>query len=148
VFSNLNWPEIVLLLLLALFIFGERLPQAITSGLRMLRNLRRMAQNATGDLSRELGTDIRLEDLHPKTFIRKHVLSEADQDVLLKPLKGVSEDILKQSRALQDDFQEVGKRGQVVADEVKNAADLNGANPAPPPRPPAAAPSRSYDDAT
>jgi sec-independent protein translocase protein TatB len=146
VFSNLNWPEIVLLLLLALFIFGERLPQAITSGLRMLRNLRRMAQNATGDLSRELGTDIRLEDLHPKTFIRKHVLSEADQDALLKPLKGVSEDIRKQGVALHDDFQEVGKRGQVVADEVKNAADVNAA-PAPAPQPPAA-PTRSYDDAT
>ena len=144
-FSNLNWPEIVLLLLLALFIFGDRLPQAITSGLRMLRNLRRMAQNATGDLSRELGTDIRLEDLHPKTFIRKHVLSEADQDQLLKPLKGVSEDIRKHSQALQDDFQEVGKRGQVVADEVKNAADLQ----APPATPPATtAPRPSYDDVT
>jgi sec-independent protein translocase protein TatB len=142
VFSNLNWPENVLLLLLALFIFGERLPNAITSGLRMLRNLRRMAQNATGDLSRELGTDIQLEDLHPKTFIRKHILSEADQDQLLKPLKGVSEDIRKQTRTLQDDFQEVGKRGQAVADEVKNAADLKAApKPSVTPRP-------SYDDAT
>ena len=38
-----------------------------------------MARNATSDLSRELGTDIQLEDLHPKTFIRKHLLSEEDE---------------------------------------------------------------------
>jgi sec-independent protein translocase protein TatB len=55
----------------------------------MIRQLRRMATNATGDLSRELGTDISLEDLHPKTFVRKHILSEDDQDAILRPFKEV-----------------------------------------------------------
>ena len=44
-----------------------------------------MARNATGDLSRELGTDIQLEDLHPRTFVRKHLLSEEDEAALRRP---------------------------------------------------------------
>ncbi|HEV7708735.1 MAG TPA: preprotein translocase subunit TatB, partial [Asanoa sp.] len=72
-FENLNWWEIGLLVLVALLIFGDKLPNVISDGLKMVRNLRKMASNATGDLSRELGTDIQLEDLHPKAFIRKHL---------------------------------------------------------------------------
>ena len=83
----------------ALLIFGERLPKVISDGLRMLRNLRDMARNATGDLSRELGTDIQLEDLHPKAFIRKHLLSEEDEAALRKPLQGVYDDLRATSAA-------------------------------------------------
>jgi sec-independent protein translocase protein TatB len=86
VFSNLNFWEIGALLLLALFIFGpERLPKVISDGVRLLRTVRDMARNATSDLSRELGTEVRLEDLHPKTFIRKHLLSEEDEAQLRRP---------------------------------------------------------------
>src|SRR3712207_7558596 len=90
-FENLNVWEIGALLMLALLIFGERLPKVIGDGLRMLRGLRAMAQNATTDLSRELGTDIQLEDLHPKAFIRKHLLSEDDEQAIRKPLQGLFE---------------------------------------------------------
>jgi sec-independent protein translocase protein TatB len=110
VFGNLNWGHIAILLVLALFIFGDKLPQAIADGLRLLRNLRRMAQTATSDLSRELGTDIQLEDLHPRTFVRKHILSESDQEALFKPLKSVSEDVMNQARGVESDVKEVGKR--------------------------------------
>jgi sec-independent protein translocase protein TatB len=69
----------------------------IADGVKMLRNLREMARNATGDLSRELGTDIQLEDLNPKAFLRKHVLSEADEQALRRPLEqlysGVKDDV-------------------------------------------------------
>ena len=65
----------------------------ISDGLRMVRNLRNMARNATGDLSRELGTDIQLEDLHPKAFIRKHLLSEEDEQAIRKPLQGVYDNL-------------------------------------------------------
>ena len=106
-FENLNWWEIGALLMLALLIFGERLPKVIGDGLRMLRGLRAMAQNATSDLSRELGTDIQLQDLHPKAFIRKHLLSEDDEAAIRKPLQGLFEDV------------------KADLSEVKNAADLN-----------------------
>ncbi|GIG58321.1 hypothetical protein Lfu02_26930 [Longispora fulva] len=81
-FENLGWMEIVVLVLVGLFIFGpEKLPKAINDGLKFVRNVRAMATNATSDLSREIGTDIKLEDLNPKTFIRKHVLSDEDQSL-------------------------------------------------------------------
>ena len=57
-----------------------------------------MARNATGDLSRELGTDIQLEDLHPKAFLRKHLLSEADEAALRRPLQ----DIVGEVRGVAD----------------------------------------------
>jgi sec-independent protein translocase protein TatB len=115
VFSNLSWYEVAVLLLVALFIFGDKLPKAVADGLRMLRNLRRMAQDATTDLSRELGTDVRIEDLHPRSFIRKHLLSEADQEALVKPIKGVSDDLKGQTRGLRDDLTEVGRNADRVA---------------------------------
>jgi len=96
--ENLDGWKILVLALLGIFIFGpDRLPKAIADGVKMLRNLRDMARNATGDLSRELGTDIQLEDLNPKAFIRKHVLSEADEQALRRPLEelyqGVRDDV-------------------------------------------------------
>ena len=128
-FENLNWWEIGALLMVALLVFGERLPKVIGDGMRMLRQLRAMAQNATTDLSRELGTDIQLEDLHPKAFIRKHILSEEDEQSLRKPLQGLFEDV-------KSDL-----------NDVKNVADIN-AKPAPAAAP-TPKPARSFDvDAT
>jgi sec-independent protein translocase protein TatB len=93
-FDNLNFWEIGALLLLALFIFGpERLPKVIGDGLRMLRGMREMARNATRDLSREMGTDISLEDLHPKTFIRKHLLSEEEEAQMRRPFEDAYQDV-------------------------------------------------------
>jgi sec-independent protein translocase protein TatB len=107
VFENLNWWEIGALLLLALLIFGERLPKVIGDGLKMLRGLRAMAQNATSDLSRELGTDIQLQDLHPKAFIRKHLLSEEDEAALRKPLQGLFEDVKQDLTGVRDEIASV-----------------------------------------
>jgi sec-independent protein translocase protein TatB len=146
-FDNLNWWEIGALLLVALLIFGDKLPTVISDGLRMVRNLRNMARDATSDLSRELGTDIQLEDLHPKAFIRKHLLSEEDEEALRKPLKGVYND-------LRSDLTDVHKELKDVA----SAADLrspagpvsgSGGTQPGPPGPTATPPARSFDvDAT
>jgi sec-independent protein translocase protein TatB len=93
-FSNLNMWEVGVLLLLALFIFGpERLPKVISDAMRVLRNVRDMARNATNDLSRELGTEVRLEDLHPRTFIRKHLLSEDEEAQLRRPFDDMLRDV-------------------------------------------------------
>jgi sec-independent protein translocase protein TatB len=107
VFENLNWWEIGALLMLALLIFGERLPKVIGDGLRMLRGLRAMAQNATSDLSRELGTDIQLQDLHPKAFIRKHLLSEEDEAAIRKPLQGLFDDVKQDLNGVKSDLSDV-----------------------------------------
>ncbi len=114
-FENLNWWEIGALLMLALLIFGERLPKVIGDGLRMLRGLRAMAQNATTDLSRELGTDIQLEDLHPKAFIRKHLLSEEDEQAIRKPLQGLFDDVKSDINGVKADLDEVAAAADVRA---------------------------------
>ncbi|SCL18268.1 sec-independent protein translocase protein TatB [Micromonospora rhizosphaerae] len=137
-FENLNVWEVGALLLLALLIFGDRLPAVINDGLRMVRNLRNMARNATGDLSRELGTDIQLEDLHPKAFIRKHLLSEEDEQAIRKPLQGMYDNLRSDVTGVHDELKDVAK----AADLRSNGTHPTTANaPAPAPRP-------SYDDAT
>jgi sec-independent protein translocase protein TatB len=114
-FENLNWWEIAALLMLALLIFGERLPKVIGDGLRMLRGLRAMAQNATTDLSRELGTDIQLQDLHPKAFIRKHLLSEDDEQAIRKPLQGLFDDVKSDLNGVKTDLSEVASAADLKA---------------------------------
>lgn len=92
-FENVGWPEILVVAVLGLFIFGpERLPKVIGDAARMLRTLRRMASDATSDLRDELGTDLDLRDLHPKTFVRKHLLTEEDEDRLRRPLRDALRD--------------------------------------------------------
>jgi sec-independent protein translocase protein TatB len=151
VFSNLNWYNVVVLLLLALFIFGDKLPQMISDGLRMLRNLRRTAQNATSDLSRELGTDIRLEDLNPRTFVRKHLLSEVDEEALIRPFKSLSDDMKRHARDLQSDWDELGTSGNGAAGDGARGSEAGGADRDAPPavRGDAVDPPRPrYDDIT
>lgn len=125
-FSNLSWYEVVALLLLALFIFGDKLPRMIGEGLRMLRNLRRMAQNATSDLSRELGTDIQLDDLNPRTFVRKHLLSEEDQAKLVRPWKAVSDDVVAQTRGVERELKQVSRDTEQAAGELRRGASWRG----------------------
>lgn len=127
--DNLNWWEIGALLMLALLIFGERLPKVIGDGLRMLRGLRAMAQNATSDLSRELGTDIQLQDLHPKAFIRKHILSEEDEAAIRQPLQSLFDDVKQDLNGVKADLSEVAS----AADLKARRSDL--AVPAESPRP-------------
>jgi sec-independent protein translocase protein TatB len=131
VFENLNWWEIGALLMLALLIFGERLPKVIGDGLRMLRGLRAMAQNATTDLSRELGTDIQLQDLHPKAFIRKHLLSEDDEQAIRKPLQGLFDDVKSDLSGVKADLNEVASAADVKAQRSDAGAAVEKSTPAP-----------------
>jgi sec-independent protein translocase protein TatB len=140
--ENIGGWELIVIVLVGLFIFGpDKLPKAISDGVRMLRQLRDMARNATSDLSRELGTDIQLEDLNPKTFLRKHVLSEDDEAALRKPLRGIYDDLR-------------GTADQVKADltETASALDVNRPDPAVPAvaqqQPSAAIRQHTYDEAT
>lgn len=107
-FDNLGWGEILVLLLIGVFIFGpDKLPKAIADGLRMLRNLRDMARNATGDLNRQLGTNLELEDLHPKTFLRKHLLSEDDEMALRRPLENLYAETRRDVAGVRDDVEDI-----------------------------------------
>ncbi|BBH64884.1 hypothetical protein ACTI_15690 [Actinoplanes sp. OR16] len=129
-FDNLNWWEIGALLMLALLIFGEKLPKVIGDGLRMLRGLRSMAQNATTDLSRELGTDIQLEDLHPKAFIRKHLLSEDDEAAIRKPLQTLFDDVKQDLNGVKSEISDVAKAADFKNGSTEKAAPVESPRPA------------------
>lgn len=102
-FANLNGWELVALGLLGLFIFGpDRLPKTIADGIRMLRGLRSMARKATTDLSSELGTEVRLEDLDPKTFIRQHLLSAEEEAALRRPFDDLGNDLRQLTSNVND----------------------------------------------
>ncbi|TNY35188.1 sec-independent translocase [Thermomonospora catenispora] len=75
--------EMLVLVVLALVIFGDRLPEAAAQAGRALRQLRTMANNAKRDLQEGLGPEFKdfdIADLHPKTFVRKHLLEGLDDD--------------------------------------------------------------------
>jgi sec-independent protein translocase protein TatB len=108
VFENLNWWEILVLAVVGLLVFGpERLPKVIADAARMLRTVRTMARNATSELREELGTDIDLQDLNPKNFVRRHLLSEDEEEALRRPLRDAWRDIEEIKHA--DDVAEAHK---------------------------------------
>ncbi|MFE1170047.1 sec-independent translocase [Nocardiopsis sp. NPDC058789] len=75
--------EFVLLLLLALLIFGpDQLPKAAQQVGRVLRQLRTMANSASADIKEGLGPeykDFDVQDLNPKRFIQKHFWEEEEE---------------------------------------------------------------------
>ena len=87
-FNSLGWPEISVLVVLGLFVFGpERLPGMAAEAGRALRRIRQYAKGMTDELKAELGPevgDLDLASLNPKTFVRKH-LFEDDDDVSFQP---------------------------------------------------------------
>lgn len=109
--ENLDGWKLLVVILVGIFVIGpDRLPKAIAEGIRMLRNLRRMARNATSDLSRELGTDIQLEDLNPKALLRKHLLTEDEEKSLRRPLENLYRDLDSDMRSLRAEAQSVTGR--------------------------------------
>lgn len=73
--------EMMVLVVLALVIFGDRLPAVAKQTGQTLRQLRTMANNAKQDLQEGLGPEFKdfdLEDLNPKRFVRKHLFEDDD----------------------------------------------------------------------
>ncbi|MEO3811959.1 sec-independent translocase [Sphaerisporangium sp. B11E5] len=81
---GLGWAEVLALVVIALLVLGpEKLPQAAAQAGRALRQLRQMATNARNDLQDNLGPEFSNfdpTDLHPKNFVRKHLLSDLEDD--------------------------------------------------------------------
>jgi len=79
---ELNFTKILVLAVIALLIFGpDQLPRVARQAGQALRDLRRIAESAKADLQEGLGPEFRdfdINDLHPKTFVRKHLWDEFD----------------------------------------------------------------------
>jgi sec-independent protein translocase protein TatB len=81
---DLSITKLLILAVLGLMIFGpEQLPKMAAQAGRALRDLRRMAENAKADLAEGLGpefSDFDLNDLNPRSFVRKHLLDDLDDE--------------------------------------------------------------------
>jgi sec-independent protein translocase protein TatB len=79
---DLSVTKLLVLAVLALVIFGpDQLPKIAGQLGRGLRDLRRLADKAKTDLQEGLGpefSDFDIADLHPRTFVRKHLLDDLD----------------------------------------------------------------------
>ena len=79
---DINAPEFMLLLVLAVILFGpERLPDLARKAARLIRYVRTMASSAQEQLSKELGPgfeDVDIRDLNPRAFVQKHLLDDVE----------------------------------------------------------------------
>ncbi|WP_199036995.1 twin-arginine translocase TatA/TatE family subunit [Glycomyces salinus] len=106
-FGGLGGTEFLVIILIAIFLWGpDKLPEALANLRRFISKARNMASNAASDLSREIGTEIKPEDLNPKTFVRKHILTEEDQEMLTNPLKSTMKDLEDSTKPIKDDLEE------------------------------------------
>ena len=91
-FENLGFGELGVILLLALFVFGpERLPGIAKEAGRSLRQVRTYLRGVTDDIKTELGPevgDLDLASLHPKTFVKKHLWDDDEDDDIVDQLAG------------------------------------------------------------
>lgn len=89
---GMGWPELLVIMIVGVMVFGpDKLPDLAKQAGGFLRGLRRMMDDARGDLSRELGEDydkikdLNLRDLNPREFVRKQ-LTEAVEDAEPDPM--------------------------------------------------------------
>jgi sec-independent protein translocase protein TatB len=86
---DLSLTKLMVLAIIAIVIFGpDQLPKVAAQAGRALRELRRMAEGARQDLAEGLGPefqDFDIADLHPRNFVRKHLLDEPEPDPVISP---------------------------------------------------------------
>ena len=85
-------PELLVLLVVGLLVFGpDRLPEMARQAGSWVRDLRRMVANARRDLSEGIGVDEadlrKLQNLDPKSYVRRNVLDGLDLDLGLDEKK-------------------------------------------------------------
>jgi sec-independent protein translocase protein TatB len=79
---DLSIGKILFLAVIALVVFGpHELPKMASKAGKALRELRKIAEGAKNDLREGLGpefADFEIEDLNPRHFVQKHLLSDMD----------------------------------------------------------------------
>ena len=113
--------EITALVVLAIIVFGpEKLPELARKAARVVNYLRRIGDDARGQLRKELGDDfpdISLADLNPKTFVAKHLLSGEE----VEDLRQIREEALASGQIVRDSMDEVrggGTGGEPAASDA------------------------------
>ncbi|MFL6113449.1 MAG: sec-independent translocase [Catenulispora sp.] len=117
-FLDISPLELIALLALAVMLFGpDKLPGAVQGLARTLRQFREFTRNAQEDLKKELGPefqDLELTDLHPKNFVRKHVLGpDGAEDPAFREFRDITETINGEIRGAAE-----GARRPLGADDA------------------------------
>lgn len=90
-FSSIGWGEIMVLLIVALFIFGpDRLPSIARDAAGAMQKVRGFVTGARAQIREELGdefADIDLRSLNPREFVRRQLLDD-DPPPLVKRSNG------------------------------------------------------------
>ena len=90
-FGGLGMPEVGVLMLLGLFLFGpDRLPGIAADAGKNLRKLRVYLKSLTENLKSELGPEVGeldLRSLHPKEFVRKHLFEDEPETAVAGPVR-------------------------------------------------------------
>ncbi len=134
---DFNLWEITALVVLAIIVFGpEKLPELARKAARVLNYLRRIGNDARGQLRKELGdefADISLADLNPRTFVAKHLLSGDE----VEDLRQIREEALASGQIVRDTMDEAWGKERKPAD-APDAADATPGDPGVDPAGPAA----------
>lgn len=129
---DLNLWEITALVVLAIIVFGpEKLPELARKAARVLNYLRRIGNDARGQLRKELGdefADISLADLNPKTFVAKHLLSGDE----VEDLRQIREEALASGQIVRDTMDEARGKERKPADAPDATPGDPGVDPAGP----------------
>ena len=124
---DLSITKIAVLLVIAVVIFGpEQLPKLAQQAGRALRDLRKLADSATRDLKEGLGPefeDFDVTDLHPKNFVRKHLLDDKFDIDELDPRKFVRKHLMDEPTDEQHGSSPYGE-GAAVANGESTAVAL------------------------
>ena len=104
--SSLGWPEIVVIALVALFVFGpERLPNVAKEAAGGLKKAREVITGVRAQVDESLGDDLaHLRDLdlrqyHPRTFIRNQLLGDEELTTKLVRTSGATATRVEAARA-------------------------------------------------
>lgn len=118
---DINAPEFLILLVLAIVLFGpEKLPELARKAAHLVRYVRSMAGTAQEQLSKELGPgfeNLDFRDLNPKAFVQKHLLD--DVKPIMADVKREFDDVQSSVQGGPDD----------VADAIDGVKDVTPGGP-------------------
>jgi len=97
VFFDIGPLELVAIVVLAVLVFGpDKLPKVIQDTMAFIRKVREFSDSAKEDIRRELGPefkDFEFEDLNPKTFIKKNLMNDGEDEYGLNELKDLRDSL-------------------------------------------------------
>lgn len=119
---DFNLWEITGLVVLAIIVFGpEKLPELARKAARVLNYLRRIGNDARGQLRKELGPEFDnfdLADLNPRSFVAKHLLSGEE----VEDLRQIREEAISSGSLVRDTLEDARSSTTVDGDPAQEGA--------------------------